>query len=236
MGLTQIYRYLSITAFAAVLMLAGMLVVTLFNRGVTAQDFELVTDVETYTREILTAEQPLRLILTLDNLFLTFYTAAFVFLAMAVWGDKNRLLVIVGLVAVLITAYLDLLENHDLLTQLTTALNGLPVALADLQERMIWSQLKFHSSYLGFFLFAFVLPGDTFLEKLLKVSLWVGYLPIGILVYTYPDFLGGIFGLLRYLLMLSGLLLLAWNYHVRARQSQGDTRTSLADREKQVGA
>jgi len=208
----QIHKYIAITAFAAALMLAGMLVVSIFNQGVTAQDFELVSDIETYTNNILVAEKPLRMILTFDNLFLTFYTAAFVFLAMAVRDEKNGLLVTVGLVAVLITTYLDLLENHDLLTQLTTALHGLPIMLADLQARMIWSQLKFHSSYLGFFLFAFVLPGETFLEKLLKISLWIGYLPVGILVYTFPH---PAFDLLRYIFMLAGLSILGWNYFMR---------------------
>ena len=216
---TQIYKYIAITTFAAALMLTGMLAVSILYQGVTAQNFELVTDPETYTTNIMAAEIPLRMILTLDNLFLIFYTAAFVFLAMAVWDEKNRLLVTVGLVAVLITAYLDLLENHDILTQLTTALNGFPIALADLQERMIWSQLKFHSSYLGFFLFAFVLPGDTFLEKLLKFSLWFGYLPIGVLVYTFPHIA---FDLLRYLFMLSGLTILGWNYFVRYRTSKNE--------------
>ena len=118
--------------------------------------------------------------------------------------------------AVLITAYLDLLENHDILTQLTTALQGLPITLADLQQRMIWSQLKFHSSYLGFFLFAFVLPADTFLEKLLKYSLWFGFPLIGILVYTFPN---PIFDLLRYLFMLIGLAMLGWNYYVRYKRT-----------------
>jgi hypothetical protein len=216
---TQIYKYLSITAFAAALMLVGMLSVSIFSGGVTAQDFEMVSDVESYTRDILAAEQPLRMILTFDNLFLTFYTAACVFLAMAVRDEKNRLLVAVGLVAVLITAYLDLLENHDILTQLTTALNGLPIALADLQERMVWSQLKFHSSYLGFFLFAFVLPDDTLMEKLLKFSLWFGYLPIGILVYTFPH---PAFDLLRYVFMLAGLTILGWNYFVIYKKESND--------------
>ena len=114
----------------------------------------------------------------------------------------------------MLTAYLDMLENHDILTQLATALHGLPIALADLQDRMVWSQLKFHSSYLGFFLLAFALPGDTFMEKLLKISLWIGYLPIGILVYTFPN---PIFDLLRYLLMLAGLIILGWNYYKRRR-------------------
>jgi len=213
---SNLYLYISITAFAAALMLVAMLAVSLLNQGVTAQNFELVTDTDTFTSAILAAEKSLRLILTFDNLFLTFYTAAFVFLAMAVMDASNRLLVFVALVAVLTTAYLDLLENHDILTQLTTALHGLPIALEDLQERMVLSQLKFHSSYLGFFLFAFVLPGDTLLEKLLKVSLWVVYPLIGILVYTFPN---PIFDFLRYLLMLSGLSILAWNYFVRYRTS-----------------
>ena len=84
---------------------------------------------------------------------------------------------------------------------------------------MILSQLKFHSSYLGFFLFAFVLPGDTFLEKLLKYSLWFGYLPIGILVYTFPN---PAFELLRYLFMLTGLTILGWNYFVHYKKESND--------------
>ena len=38
----------------------------------------------------------------------------------------------------------------------------------------------------------------------------VGYLPIGILVYTFPN---PLFDLLRYLLMLAGLAILGWNYY-----------------------
>jgi len=155
------------------------------------------------------------LILTFDNLFLMFYTAAFVFLAIELWDEDNIWLVAVALGALVITAYLDLHENHDLLTQLTTALHGMPISLADLQERMIWSQLKFHSSYLGFFLFAFILHSDTKLEKFLKISLWFGYLPIGVLVYTFPH---PIFDLLRYFFMLAGLSILGWNYLVRYRK------------------
>ncbi len=211
----QIYKYIAFPAFAAALMLAGMLSVSLFSGGVTAQNFELVSDIESYTRDILAAEGPLRLILTFDNLFLMFYTAAFVFLAIELWDEDNIWLVAVALGALVITAYLDLHENHDLLTQLTTALHGMPISLADLQERMIWSQLKFHSSYLGFFLFAFILHSDTKLEKFLKISLWFGYLPIGVLVYTFPH---PIFDLLRYFFMLAGLSILGWNYLVRYRK------------------
>lgn len=211
----QLYRYIVITSLGAGLMLMGMLTVSLFNHGITAQDFEVFAPPEEYSQAIKQAEAPLRAILTIDNIFLTLYTAAFIFLAMAVWRKKNRLLVAIGLGAVLITTYLDLHENHELLTFLEIAIAGFPIDAAALHQRMVWSQLKFHSSYLGFFLLAFVLPKDTFLEKLLPWSLWLGYLPIGILVYTYPS---PTFSLLRYLFMLSGFFLLAWNYYQRLQK------------------
>ena len=213
----DIYKFIAFPAFAAALMLAGMLTTSLLNGGVTAQDFEVVSDIESYTRNILAAENTLRIILTFDNLFLMFYTAAFIFLATDLWNKDNIWLVIVALGALIVTAYLDLHENHDILTQLTTALNGIAISPVDLQERMLWSQLKFHSSYLGFFLFAFVLHSDTFLEKFLKISLWFGYLPIGVLVYTFPS---PIFDLLRYFFMLAGLTLLGWTYFVRYKESK----------------
>ncbi|MBC8264338.1 MAG: hypothetical protein H8E47_09475 [Anaerolineales bacterium] len=218
MAKTRVYKYLSLTALAAGLALVGMLTVTLLNQGLTQQQFEIVTDVEVYARDLKAAEGPLRVILTLDNLFLVFYTAAFLFVTMAVKTDENRLIAYAGLGAILITTYLDLLENHHIMTMLTSITQGLPISLVEIQERMTWSQLKFHSSYLSFFLFAFVLPHDTLLEKGLRWSLWFVFLPVGVMVYTYPDFMGGIFGLLRYILMLSGLLILAWNYFVRTRQ------------------
>ena len=212
----QLYKTIAITAFAAAVMLAGMFTISLIT-GASPQHFELVAPPEIYAQEIAAVEGPLRLALTLDNLFLTFYTTAFVFLAITLWEGNKKMVVAVGLGAVLITTYLDLHENHDILTQLTTVLNGLPIALDDLQQRMIFSQLKFHSSYLGFFLLAFVLPGDTFLEKFLKLSLWFGYLPIGILVYSFPN---PVFDLLRITFMLAGLTLLGWNYLARYRKTE----------------
>jgi len=204
----NIYKYIALTAFAAGLMLAGMFITSVISDA-SPQHFELVAEPVAYARDIAAAEAPLRLALTFDNLFLTFYTAAFIFLSITLWEGNKKMVVAVALGAVLVTTYLDLHENHDILTQLTTALNGLPVALADLQQRMIWSQLKFHSSYLAFFLFAFVLPGETFFEKFLKFSLWFGYLPIGILVYTFPN---PIFDMLRITFMLAGINLLGWIY------------------------
>jgi hypothetical protein len=209
------YRNAAVTAFSAGLMIFVAIGVNLLT-GVSPQHFEIVSPPETYAKEMVAAESLLRFLLTIDTLFLTFYTAAFVFLAMSLWREETKLLVVVGLGLLLGTTVLDLHENHDIMTQLTTALAGMPIALEDLQRRMILSQLKFHSSYLGFFLLAFALPDGTLLEKLLKYSLWFGYLPIGILVYTFPH---PAFDYLRLALMLSGFSLLGWNYWARYRQA-----------------
>ena len=211
----EIYKFVAFPAFTAALMLAGMLSTSLFSGGVTAQNFETISSIENYTKNIIAAEIPLRIIFTFDNLFLMFYTAAFIFLSIDLWNKDNIWVVVVGLGALVITAYLDLHENHDLMVQLTTAINGMPISFADIQERMLWSQLKFHSSYLGFFLFAFVMHGDTILEKFLKYSLWFCFLPVGVLVYTFPNH---IFDLMRYFFMLGGLTLLGWTYFVRYRK------------------
>lgn len=210
----QLYKNISITAFFTAIALFFMLMISILNNGVTAQSFELVQDIETFTSEILAAETPLRWIMTFDNIFLTLYTTTIILLAIALKNDKNVWLVGIATAAVIFTGYLDLHENHDILTMVNAAKFGLPITSEHLINRMIWSQLKFHSSYLGFFLFSFALPGDTFLEKLLRWSLWTVYLPLGVLVYTFPN---TAWDLGRYAFMLSGFVFLGLIFQRRAR-------------------
>ena len=209
----EIYRGITFTAGAAALMLAGMLAVSLLNGGLTAQDFESLQATGAYASAILEAEGPLRAILTFDNLFLIFYTAAFVFIGIATWRKRTRLLVLTALLAILVTTYLDIQENAELLSFVALAQNGLGIEGALLHERAVLSQVKFMSSYLSFFLFAFVLPRDTALERLLRWSLWTLAPLVGVLVYTYPS---SLWSLGRYGFMLAGLAIIAWNYWLRA--------------------
>jgi hypothetical protein len=213
MGKTN--RAIVALALLSALMMASMLAVSLLNGGVTAQDFELLADPQGYAQAILAAGAPLRLILTFDNLFVIFYSALFIFLAKALWKKKLRLLIGVALAALLITSYLDFIENHELISFLAAAKLSLPVELSALHERVVWSQLKFHSTYLGLFLLAFALPENAFLEKLLRWSLWAVFPVIGVLVYTFPH---PYLDLSRYVFMLSGFLLLAWNFSRLSRQ------------------
>ncbi|MCB1307638.1 MAG: hypothetical protein KDK30_05650 [Leptospiraceae bacterium] len=212
-----LYRNIAITAFLAGLALLAMLLVSITHGGITAQAFEVVDSPESYAARILAVETPLRIILTFDNLFVVFYSAAFLFLALHLYTKRNRYIVYAATVAIMITAYLDFLENHHVLTLIASAWRELPISTEELKERMIWSQLKFHSSYLSLFLFGWILPGKTLLEKALKLSLLILFVPVGVLVYTYPESGSSIFQLLRYLLMWLGLWLLSWNYFYRLR-------------------
>lgn len=210
-----ICRYIAILSLVSAIFLAGMLAVSWTHGGVTAQDFETFAEPETYARNIAQAEIPLRAILTLDNLFLVTYTTAFIMLAIGLKDKENTWLIGIALGTLLVTSLIDIQENIDLLGFVNMNSAGFTPTVEMLHSRALWSGIKFHSSYLSFFLFAFVLPQKTSLEKFLRWSLWVGFLPVGILVYTFPH---PLFSLARYLFMLSGLLLLAWIFWLRSKK------------------
>jgi hypothetical protein len=205
----ELHLYVALFALGGAVLLAAMLAVGLAG-GITAQHFEVFADPQTYASELLANEGSLRTILTIDNIFLAFYTAAVLCAALAVKNDENAWLVGVSVVLLVVTAFLDIHENNELLTFVQMANLNIAPTVEMLHMRTLWSAVKFNASYLSFFLIAVALPKDTFLEKFLRISLWVGFLPIGVLVYTFPH---PLFAVARYTFMLAGLLLLSWNYY-----------------------
>ncbi len=213
---SQIYKNLSYTALGAGIVLLCMLLISFFHPShITQQHFEMFAPVDVYTKTLLASAGTLRNILTFDNIFIVLYTASFIFLFMALSKSIHQINLLIGLIALLGTAILDFYENHHILSFLTMAENGIAIQAEDIAHQMTWSQMKFHLSYLSFFLFAFSMPQDTFLEKLLKHSLLFLQLPIGVLVYTAPANWKPFFELLRYGFMLSGLLMIAYNFNAK---------------------
>lgn len=208
----QLYRYIIVLALASALCMAGMLVAAFAQGGVTAQHFETFAAPEAYANDLLQHAGGLQAILTLDGLFIALYTATILLLAWAVKTDENAWLVAASVIALLVATFLDMHENAELLTFVQRAKVNTPLTTDLLHSRAVWSAVKFNASYLSFFLLAFALPKDTFLERFLRWGLWFVYLPIGVLVYTFPN--PG-FLLIRYAFMLGGLLMLAWNFHLR---------------------
>lgn len=215
MGTKTLYRYIAVLALASTVLIGGMLAVSFTHGGVTAQDFETFAAPESYARSMAQVETPLRAIITFDDLFLVTYTATFVMLAISLKDKENSWLVAVALGALLITTYLDIQENNDLITFMNMAKAGITPTAEMLHSRAGLSSIKFFSSYLSFFLFAFVLPQKTALEKFLRWSLWVGFLPLGVLVYTYPH---PLFSLGRFLFMFAGLAMLSWIFYLRSKK------------------
>jgi hypothetical protein len=224
MNSNKIHQYVSFTSLGAAIALLTMLLISFFDEHhITQQYFEIANNADTYSKELLENASTIKQILTFDNIFIVMYTANFVFLFMALRQDENMNLWI-GLAALLGTSLLDFYENHHILTFITMAEKGIVLNQDSVVSQMTLSQLKFHLSYLSFFLFAFSLPKQTIIEKSLRYSILFLQLPVGVLVYTAPIHLQPTFALMRYVFMLVGLLMISFVFYKRS-----DYKSSIID-------
>lgn len=200
-------------SFIAGLLVLSMFIVTLVT-GVSQEKFEITQTVESYTRNLIEARNPLRLIFTIDLIFITVFTTIFVILAQYLkTGEKvTNAIANAALGAILLTGFLDLYEDLHILTMLKSATSGIQIEQTEISAQMLFSAIKFCASYVSLFLMAFILPGRTSTEKLLKYSLWFFQLPVGVLVYTAPENLHIVFNLIRFVFMASGFFLLSYNF------------------------
>lgn len=204
-------QVISRLSFVGGLCILAMFLVTLFT-GVSQEQFEITQNVESYTQKLVLAQTPLRLIFTIDLVFICVFVTLFVFLTQSLKGSDRVLNTIadVSLGAMLVCGILDFHEDLHILTMMQSAINQLPIDPAQIQMQMLFSMIKFCASYLSLFLLAFLLPSKTAIEKLLKYSLLFVQVPVGALVYTAPENLQLLFNLIRFVFMISGFFLLAY--------------------------
>ncbi len=199
-------------------LIAGFLVLSMFLvtivTGVSQEKFEITQTVESYTRNLIAGQNPLRLIFTIDLIFITVFTTLFVVIPQYLkTGEKiTDAVANVALGAMLLCGFLDFYEDLHILSMLHNAINGIRLEQTEISAQMLASMLKFFASYLSLFLLAFILPSKTLPEKILKYSLWFFQLPIGVLVFTSPDAWHLPLNLLRFAFMTSGFFLLAYNF------------------------
>ena len=200
-------------ALIAGLLVFAMFLVTLVT-GVSQEKFEITQTVESYTRNLIEAQGSLRLIFTIDLIFITVFTTLFVVLPQSLKTDNKvtNAIASVALGSMLLCGFLDYYEDLHILTMLHSAVNNIRIEQTEISAQMFFSMIKFCMSYLSLFLLAFILPQKTLTEKLLKYSLWFFQLPIGVLVYTSPDEWHLPLNLLRFVFMTSGFFLLAYNF------------------------
>lgn len=155
----------------------------------SSQDFfQSARSVEAYAAHL--AASPLnplglRINLGLDNLFLILYSAFFVVLAARLRDILDSRILTIALAAILMTTFLDALENHHIIEMAHAIESGLPVSAADGQFQMVASQIKFHASYLSVLLFSFGFWRLGGLGRVIAVVLWC-YIPCGVLISVIP--------------------------------------------------
>jgi hypothetical protein len=185
MALNRTLAALAFLASAVVLcMVAGILA----TGGFSQEFFELGPTPAAVAAQL--SDQPahtfgLRLNVGLDNLFIIAYTAFFVLLAVRFRGLLSPVTIGVALGALLMTALLDAVENHHILLMLHAFQHSEPLSVEQLELQMIVSNLKFHASYFGAFLFAFGFYRLGGFGRVIAWLLWL-YVPLGMIVFAVP--------------------------------------------------
>lgn len=186
MALNRILAALAFLAAAIVLVMVAAILAT----GFFSQEFfELAPSPVSVADQL--RNQPLhtlglRINLGLDNLFIVVYSAFFVFLAVRLRTLLSPAIIAVALAALLLTALLDAVENHHIMLMLHDFQHGAPVSADELQWQMLVSNLKFHASYVGAFLFAFGFYRLGGLGRVIAWLLWFGYVPLGMITFVVP--------------------------------------------------
>ena len=206
----KIISLLSLVAGACIFSMFLIAILT----GVSQEQFEVTQTAESYAQALRDAENSLRLTFTIDLVFICVFMTLFVFLTQYLKTDDRvtRAVADVALGAMLLCGLLDFHEDLHILTMMRNATQNLPIEQSEIALRVMLSMIKFCLSYLSLFLLAFLLPDRNLPEKILKYSLWFVQLPVGALVYTAPESLQPIFNLIRFLFMVSGFFLLAYNF------------------------
>ena len=179
-------RTLALLAGLAALTVAAMVAGILATRG-TQDFFQTARAVEDYRAYLAVplAATGLRINLGLDNLFMIFYGAFFVVLAVRLREVLDPGLIRVALAAAMLTLLLDSLENHHIMTTVHALETGLPVSVGDGEFQMVASQIKFHASYLATVLFSLGFLRLGKFGRVIAVVLWC-YVPFGILISVVP--------------------------------------------------
>jgi hypothetical protein len=212
------YRYASFTSAAAgISMLLMLCVMSVFPQSLTLR-FEQVTDVQTYTRLLLLAEAPLRIVQTIDHLFLIFAAVTFLFVVTLVRNETNKPMVYAAIVPILLTVYLDMYENHHIISMLAAVKQGLPITADEIRMQSVLSLVKFHGGNLNYFLLAFFFPHQTTLEKHFRFALLFLLLPFSVLRYSYGDVLEP--SVYSFFPIAAGFLIVSAIFYKRSQQSE----------------
>lgn len=181
----ELSRNIFVFALLTAGLLISMFVISLIT-GVNQQYIETVHALADYESALIHGESTLRLILTLDGLFIASYWLLGIFLVLALWKEERKLLLALSVACISVTAILDIIENSEFLMFMESLHNDLAIEGSDLQELMVTSSVKWYFAYFAFLFLGFAFPNDTAAERAASFLMKFIVLPSGILVFTIP--------------------------------------------------
>lgn len=164
--------------------LLAMIIVSVVT-GATQDAHEWYRAPGAYAAGLLEHAAALRLTFGIDIAFIVLFTTFFI-----VFADYLRRLgrpfVGFALGALLVTAGLDLIEDHHIITMLDMAAQGRPIDDDHIVLQQLISQVKFSCSYIALVLFGLAIPRTTRLGTVLVAYLTVGTLITAVIGYGAP--------------------------------------------------
>jgi hypothetical protein len=198
-----------VLAGASAAVLVAMTILA-FATGASQEIHEHVATPEAYATALLAHPAALRGLMGLDIAFLVLYTAFFAALA-AYLRELGRPFTHLALGAMVLTAVLDIVEDHHILALLRQAELGQLPSSAAITFQSVESATKFSVSFLSLVLFGLAIPRTTKLGWVLCLFLTVGTLASAVAGYAVGPDLAPSFDSGRWVGFLAGFALaLAW--------------------------
>lgn len=172
-------------AAGAIACLFAMVAITIAT-GVSQEQFETARPVAGYAADLVDNAGAVRAVFAVDTVFLVLYSAFFFLFGQRVVTDATRTMIAIAVGAILLTALLDMIEDHHILAMLGSSEAGAPPSAGELALQHTISQVKFNVSYLGLFLFGLAVPRRHWSGTALALLLTVGTLVQGAWLYAAP--------------------------------------------------
>ncbi len=212
-------RYISVIAISTAVLLIAMFTIS-FYTGVNQQYFEGVDSYDVYTKALQEGESILRILLTIDGLFIAAYWLLGIFLTLNLWRDDRKFLLALSVACISGTALLDLIENSAFIMFMESLHKDLSIDHASIQGLMVAGSVKWSLAYFAFLFLGLVFPSETKTEQTAAFLMKFVLLPVGILVFTIPASKALLFahlarfGVLVVLLILVALIARKWSKNV----------------------
>lgn len=186
--------------------------------GISQQYFEMMRTPGKYASELMEHARALNMALIADNIFIILYVTMSYFV---IWTLRRNVIppvVYAGIVLITAVGILDFAENFHIYTLMhqfadpewvqNPMTTGVPAS--EIQWQASESMLKWHLSYLAFFLLGFMVPVKELAGRILRIAVWYWFIPTGIFLYAvsgsdYED----LFQQIRFGNLLGGFILLA---------------------------